>query len=146
MMKEGGCVRTDILEKVIGPEERPSEEEYVERVAEKLREDGWYMPDIEEERHVRNTDRAIAAIREEVIRQDSKWGTNRRMPSFTEAFWGELMPEPSEAKDLIETLTHFEELTWEDILFEELCEAHAEKDDVEALCIELIQSAAIIVQ
>lgn len=123
-MMEGGCDRTA---------------EFVAGIL------GLVYP-VKEETAICRTDCAIAAIRAEVFAQNAKWGANRHMPSTTEQFWGDQVPRPEFAKSLVKEATQYGELTWEDILFEELCEAHAEKDSIEDLCTELIQSAAVIVQ
>ena len=85
----------------------------------------------------------IADVLAELKRQDDKWGDQRTYPDGTGGlYWARLA---SDAKRVTDAAMKHGDVTWRDVLIEEVMEAIAE-DDLERLSAELIQVAAVAIQ
>lgn len=85
-----------------------------------------------------HTNNVLSEILDERLRQDKKWGEQNYDPG-THKVWKHLA---DTAKQVCDENVKKKELTWLNILVEEIYEACAE-EDVESLRIELIQVAAV---
>lgn len=107
------------------------------------------------ENNINETTIALNDVRQERFRQDEKWGVQTHLhthPSLLEAvdpekwvsdFYG--VPTETEAKLSVETAAKQGDLTWGDILLEEVVEALTARDNKALLRKELVQVAAVAI-
>lgn len=97
----------------------------------------------------------LEAVQSEIYRQDAKWGPDRSYRDIAEGIFPEDtdtvrvhvsgITSADRAKSNVNYLIEIDQLTWADILMEEVCEALEEENPIKRAT-ELIQIAAVCLQ